>query len=192
MARGHISKDQRHQKLGEYIGTNPFVTDEELAKIFTVSLPTIRLDRIELGIPEVRERLKNVAEQSYSKVKSISGGELVGELIDLELGSYGLSTLMATEEMVFQKTKIARGHHLFAQANSLAVALVDSEVALTGASLVVFKRPVYLGEKIIAKAQMIEANGPKHKIKVVSRVGEEVVFRGKFMVFAVDAKGGPK
>ena len=192
MARGLISKGQRHKKLREYIRTNPFVTDEDLAKFFAVSLPTIRLDRTELGIPEVRERLKNVAEQSYSKVKSISGGELVGELIDLELGSYGLSTLIVTDEMVFQKTKIARGHHLFAQANSLAVALVDSEVALTGATLVVFKRPVYLGEKIIAKAQMIEANGHRHKIKVVSRVGEEVVFRGKFMVFAVDAKGGPK
>ena len=44
---------------------DPFLTDEELAEIFLVSVPTIRLDRLELGIPELRERIKDVAENNY-------------------------------------------------------------------------------------------------------------------------------
>lgn len=189
MARG-LSKNKRHTALAEALRDNPFLTDEELAKMFGVSIPTIRLDRIELGIPEVRERLKNVAEKSYNKVKSISGGELFGELIDVELEKSGLSTLDISGEMVFKKTKIARGHHLFAQANSLAVALVNSEVALTGASTVAFRRPVYLGEKVVAKALYLGSNGNRHRIRVISKVGDEIVFKGKFVVFAVEAEGG--
>jgi len=32
-----------------------------------VSVPTIRLDRLELGIPELRERIKNVAQKIIAK-----------------------------------------------------------------------------------------------------------------------------
>lgn len=189
MAKG-LTKSQRHIELTQALADNPFLTDEDLAKLFGVSVPTVRLDRIELGIPEVRERLKNVAETSYQKVKSISGKELVGELVDVVLEKSGLSILDITADMVFKKTRIARGHQIFAQANSLAVALVDSEVVLTGASTVAFKRPVLMGEKVIAKAEHIGAEGNRHRIRVTSRVGDEIVFKGKFVVFAVDAEGG--
>ena len=34
-----------------------FITDEDLAEKFQVSIQTVRLDRMELSIPELRERL---------------------------------------------------------------------------------------------------------------------------------------
>ena len=82
------------------------MTDEELSEYFSVSIQTIRLDRLELGIPELRERVKYVAEQNYRKLRSIEGKEIVGELIDLDLGKSAISMLQTDESMVFEKSKI--------------------------------------------------------------------------------------
>ncbi|MDA8233739.1 MAG: transcription factor FapR [Clostridia bacterium] len=184
MARD-FSKTHRQDKLNQCIEENPFLTDEELARLFGVSIQTIRLDRLELGIPELRERMKKAAEENYGKIKSLSGPELVGELLDLELGVSGLSVMEVTGDMVFQRTNIARGHHLFAQANSLAVAVVDAPMALTGAAKVVFKRPVYLGEKITAKAVVNSVKENKYTINVTSRVKLEEVLAGTYTVFVI-------
>lgn len=190
MANSVYPKPLRLKKLSAYIEENPFLTDEELAGVFKVSVQTIRLDRLELGIPELRERMKQYAERSYSQVKSLAGQEIIGELLDLELEKSGLSLLEITEDMVFRKTHIARGHIIFAQANSLAVALVDAEVALTGTAKFSFLRPVKLGEKIVAKAVINGKSGKKYNISVSSRSDNELVFQGDFRVFAVDHKEG--
>ena len=75
MSRSSLLKKERQQVLIEKIKEDPFLTDEELAELFNVSVPTIRLDRLEMGIPELRERIKSVAENNYSKVKSLQGGD---------------------------------------------------------------------------------------------------------------------
>ncbi|HAA80566.1 MAG TPA: fatty acid biosynthesis transcriptional regulator, partial [Thermoanaerobacter sp.] len=108
-----MSKVERQRLLKEKINTNPFYTDDELAEMFGVSVQTIRLDRMELGIPEVRERIKSVAEENYQKVRTITGTEVVGELIDLELGKRGISIFEPTEDMVFVKTKIVKGQYIY-------------------------------------------------------------------------------
>jgi len=188
VAGSFYPKPLRLKKVSSYIIENPFTTDEELAGVFNVSVQTIRLDRLELGIPELRERMKHYAERSYSRVKSLAGPEIMGELLDLELEKSALSLLEISEDMVFRKTQIARGHILFAQANSLAVALVDAEVALTGTAKVSFLRPVKFGEKIVAKAVINGKSGKKYNISVTSRSDNELVFQGDFRVFAVDHK----
>ncbi len=190
MVKSPFPKPVRLRELGNFIKENPFITDEDLAKHFRVSVQTIRLDRLELGIPELRERMKHYAESSYSQVKSLSAPEIIGELLDLELEKTGLSLLEITGEMVFQKNGIARGHILFAQSNSLAVAVVDAEVVLTGTAKVTFIRPVRLGERIVAKASVDTKAGNKYIISVTSRSDQEIVFQGEFTVFAVDNKEG--
>ena len=65
MARLNLPKKARQRELMERLKADPFLTDEELSDIFHVSVQTIRLDRLELGIPELRERIKNVAEGNY-------------------------------------------------------------------------------------------------------------------------------
>ncbi|MGZ4134352.1 MAG: DeoR family transcriptional regulator, partial [Tumebacillaceae bacterium] len=113
------NKRQRHQDLAALIVSEPFLTDEELAERFQVSVQTIRLDRLALGIPELRERIKAVADQNFEQVRSLELTEVIGELIELDLNRIGISILDIGPEHVFSRTKIARGHHLFAQANSL-------------------------------------------------------------------------
>src|SRR5699024_3146533 len=128
-------------------------TDEELAKQFNVSIQTIRLDRLELGIPELRERIRSVATHEWNDVvRALPLEEVIGEIIDLELDKRSISILYIKREHVCSRNKIARGHHLFAQANSLAVAVIDDELALTATSELKFKRQVKQGERVIAKA----------------------------------------
>lgn len=179
-----ISKEQRHTQLEKIINENPFITDDELAKNFCVSIQTIRLDRMEMGIPELRKRTKNVAKQVFNKVRSVSGHEFVGELIELELSNFATSMLEVVPEMVSENTKVCRGDYLFSQANTLAVALIDADVVLTGSARLRFRRPVYLNEKIVAHAFLARKKINKYLVKVVAKVGTEEVFVGKFVLVA--------
>lgn len=162
------------------------MTDEELSEHFCVSIQTIRLDRLELGIPELRERIKDVAEQNYRKLKSIYGKEIIGELIDIELGHNAISILHTDDSMVFQKSKVVRGHYIFAQAESLAIALIDTDVALTGVANIKYKIPIYAGDKLIAKARVKRRRGNKYFVWVNTYIGQEEAFRGKFILVSID------
>lgn len=178
-------KQQRQQQLTIVIDQNPFITDEELTQRFDVSIQTIRLDRMELGIPELRERMKLMAEQSYDQVKSLPQHEIIGDIIDLQLDKSGISLFEVKEEHVFSRTHIARGHHIFAQANSLAVAVINDEIALTAKAEIRFIRSVKLNEKCIAKAYLRPSTVEKRnaKVEVLTFVGDELVFQGNFTIY---------
>ncbi len=180
-----LPKRARQQKLVKLIEENPFVTDQELTRQLKVSIQTIRLDRMELGIPELRERMKLMAERSYDQVRSLPLHEVIGEIVDLQLDKSGISIFEISKEHVFSRTGIARGHHIFAQANSLAVAVINDEIALTFSADIRFIRPVHLGEKCIAKAYVrpVSGNKGKAKVEVFTYVGEEMVFQGNFVIY---------
>ncbi|WP_226578670.1 transcription factor FapR [Halobacillus litoralis] len=178
-------KKLRQEELRNRIDQTPFITDDELAKAFGVSIQTIRLDRMELGIPELRERIKSVAEQEWNEtVKALPVEEIIGEVVDLELDDRAISILDIRPEHVFSRNHIARGHHLFAQANSLAVALINDELALTARSMIQFSRPVNLGERVVAKATVKgEDDKGRTIVKVHSYVENEEVFAGTFEMY---------
>jgi acyl-coenzyme A thioesterase PaaI-like protein len=180
------NKRDRQRLLTETIKENPFITDEDLADKFSVSVQTIRLDRLELSIPELRERIKTVAEKRFEdEVRSLPIEEVIGEIIDIQLDHSAISILDVREEHVFRRNKIARGHHLFAQANSLAVAVINDELALTAKSSLQFIRSVKENERVVAKARVIkidEENGRTY-VEVNSFVNNELVFTGEFDMF---------
>lgn len=177
-----IPKAERQENLKVFLSQNPFATDEDLAQKFFCSIQTIRLDRLELGIPEVRERMKKVAQENYGKVRSVIDTEIIGELVELDLGKKATSIMDVTPDMVAKKSKVCRGHHIFSQANMLAMALIDADIALTGSARVRYRRPVYLNEKLEATGFIARQHGNKHLVKVVSKVGAEEVFVGKFII----------
>lgn len=181
MKRG-MSKKDRQTSLIERIKENPFLTDDELSELFEVSIQTIRLDRLELSIPEHRERVRNVAVTNLNKVKSLTSSEVIGELIDLELGKTGMAMLETTHEHAFEKTNVVKGHNIFALAESLAISVIDANVALTGVANIKYKQPVFLGDKLIAKAEVIKTRGNKFFVWVFIKVKQVEVFRGKFIL----------
>ncbi len=181
-------RQERREKLRVKLTEDPFLTDQQLADLFHVSIATIRLDRMALNIPELRERTKEMAETTHSKLRSMHGMEVIGELVQLDLGSQGVSILPIHHDMVFERSKIVRGHHLFAQGNSLAVAIVNSSMALTATAQVQFEKAVRLDERVVCQAKVRERKQARFVVDVESRVEQEIVFSGTFVVMDVAHK----
>ncbi len=180
-------KKERLIKLSEEIVENPFLRDEELSELFSVSIQTIRLDRMSLNIPELRERVKSVATEQHDKVKTLSRGEIVGELIDLQLNMSGISFLETDKDMVFSKTQIVKGHYIFALAESLAMAVIDAPVAITGVANIKYTVPVFAEQRLVAKAQVTRIRDEKeYYVHVKVAVKDDQVFRSKFILTAID------
>lgn len=180
---------ERRERLKQVLAANPFLSDRRLARHFDVSMQTIRLDRLALGIPDQRTRTKEVAERVHARVRAMGQREIVGELIDVELGKSAISVMEVAPEMAFERSGIARSHYIFAQADSLAICLVDSHNVVTGIANLKFKRQAKVGEKLIAKGQVIREKGNKFSVLVETRSKGELIFRGKFLVFALDERG---
>jgi acyl-coenzyme A thioesterase PaaI-like protein len=183
-------RNERRKALRELLQKDPFLTDWQLAERLGVSVATIRLDRMALDIPELRERAKTIAADTYSAIRALRGEEVIGDLVELELGQKGSSVMEVTEAMVFAHNQILRGHFLFAQAYSLAVALVDSEDVQAEGAKVDYLRPVKLGDRVLAKAQVTAVQGDHYRVAVASYVQDELVFNGEFVVVDVADKGG--
>ena len=69
----NLSKLERQIRIKKHILKDPFLSDKKLAELFNFSVQTIRLDRLEMGIPEMRKRIVQVAKNtpSIDKVKSL-------------------------------------------------------------------------------------------------------------------------
>lgn len=186
-----MPKKERQQLLKKLVEQNPFLTDEELSKYYDVSVQTIRLDRLECRIPELRKRLKQVATQTMAgEVKSLGSDEVIGDIIDIKLDERALSIFDVTVDHVFQRNGIARGHHLFAQANSLAVAVMDDDLALTAKSTMDFLKPVKAGDRVVARAEVKKESLTERRtlVDVVSTVGDVTVFTGQFYMYRTTDK----
>lgn len=168
--------------LVEYLRLNPFATDEQLAEQFGVSVATIRLDRSALHIPEVRERIREMATHRQDDLRSLNEAEVVGRIVALQLNRSAVSELIVQPAHVFARTGIVRGHILFGQVNSLAVAVMDADIALTAKAELRFYRPVRLGETLVARVDVIGEQGDVVKCRAISRVGRTTVLDGVIWV----------
>lgn len=182
----NLSKEKRQEKIKEKISDNPFLSDEQLSKMFRVSIQTIRLDRLEMGIPEMRKRVMTLAQEASSKVKALTKNEIIGDLIDIELGKSGISTMRTTREMAFDKNKLVRSHYIFSLADSLAMAIIDADVVLTGIARLRYKNPVYAGQLLVAKARIATRKSNKYLVSVHIRSDHVEVFTAKLIMVSLD------
>ena len=171
-----LKKTERRHEIKKAINENPFSTDSELCELFNVSIQTIRLDR---------KRIKSVAKQNYEYIKGLEANEVIGDLIQVKPNYSAQSIIEITEEYVFQKTRIARGHILFAQANSLCVALIHNSTVLTQESNLKFIEKVKLHDNVRAEATVINRTNRHYDIKVESFVKDTRVFTGIFKMFYI-------
>lgn len=183
-----LKKKERQQQLQEKLHTTPFLTDEELAAQFGVSVPTIRLDRLELGIPELRERIRVMAShQHVDNGDEDNSSHVVGELIDITEGEQAYSMMKTTPDMV-DMSGFIDPQYLFAQANSLAKAVMGEPVALAEVGNIKHKAPVPVGTNLIAKARIAKKRGDKFFIYVTIKDKVAEVFRAKFIMESVNSK----
>ena len=182
----NLNKIERQRRIKEYILRDPFLSDKKLAELFNFSVQTIRLDRLEMGIPEMRKRIIKVAKETSlaDQVKSLKRDEIIGELIDIELGKSGIAILKTVKSMAFNRTGIIRSHYIFSLADSLAISIIDAKVALTGIARLRYKIPVYTGQTLVAKARVAQKKGNKYLVSVHVKSNHEEVFTGKLVIFS--------
>ncbi len=179
-------KKQRHRELVNLLNSNPLMTDEEIASSLGVSLSTVRLDRGLLSIPELRERMRSMAEHATSRLKSLRADEVVGELLELEPNEWAVSVLTASRDIAFRHTDLVGDYYIYAQAASLAIATIGEDMVVVGTARLRYRQPAFVGEKILARSKVGIHKGNKYVVSVHSRVGDREIFVGRFVVVAKD------
>ena len=182
------SRAKRHKQLLDLIGTNPLLTDKELAVSLDVSVSTVRLDRGLLSVPEVRERARIMAEQATSRLRSMKTEEVVGELLELEPDRWALSVLTGTRELSFRHTDIISDYYIYAQASTLAVAVIDRESVIIKRARIFYKEPARIGERVVARAKTGAHKNGEYAVSVHASVDGREIFVGRFVVVAYNGK----
>lgn len=170
MGRSAAKKEERHIRLIEKLKENPFLRDEELARVCNVSVATIRIDRAELGIKQYRERVKSAA-----AVKTNTA-----EVLDLNILHDGLAVLNTDENMVFEGTNIIKGQSLYAFAESLALSVLNTSVAIVKVANVKYVQEAHEGERLFARSKVIRIRDDSYIVHVFIKANLKEVFRGKF------------
>lgn len=178
-------KKKRQKELVEKLRKNPFLTDEELAAIFKVSVPTIRLDRLELNIAEYRQRIKDMAKDSVDKLKGIKASDIMGELVYIHPGKEAISVLETSRQMLFADSRVVRGHYIYSMAETLAIAVSDTDAALIGVANIKYKKPILAGVRLTARAEVRKIEDEKITVWVKIRQDDTEVFQGKFVLLSV-------
>jgi len=176
----------RQNRIVLELENNPLLTDEEIAGDLGVSVSTVRLDRALLGIPEVRERMRSMAQQAGSRLRSLKREEIIGDLLDLQPDEWALSILHTTPEMAFRHTDFVSDHYIYSMASSLAVAVIEADMVVTGSARVRYRHPAKVGDRLIARAKVGTKKGNKYVVSVRIRVGEQEIFIGRFITVIED------
>lgn len=181
------NRERRHQKILKLLRENPLLTDDALAKTLGVSLSTIRLDRALLGIPEVRERMRRMAEEATSRLRSLRYEEVVGELLELQPNQWALSVLQTIGDMAFRHTNLVADHHIYAQATSLAIAVIEADYVITASAHIRYKIPAHVGDMLVARAKVGTHKQNKYIVSVRTKVEGKEIFVGRFIVVALES-----
>jgi len=183
VAQSKLTRDERQDLLQEKLIKQPYLTDGELAELFGVSVPTIRLDRMTLGIPELRERLKSLAE-SEQVDSAKDDGQIT--LVDIEKGVRGISIMDTTSQMCFDDTDIVKGSCIYSMAESLALDVLGKKVAIAQVGNIKYKMPVVKNTRLVARGEVREQRRDSCILWVKIYNKESEVYRGKFIFHVVE------
>ncbi len=176
------NKKSRQDELIKIISINPLITDNELAEKLKVSISTIRLDRALMGVPELRERLRTMAQNAVSKLQSLNPSEVIGELLELEPDKWALSVLKTAKDMAFRFTDIVSDNYIYAQAGSIAVAAINAAKVIIESMRGEYKGHAHVGDVLIARAKVGVNHDGKKIVSVRTKVGDKEIFVGRFIV----------
>lgn len=110
---------------------------------------------------------------------------LCGQPLSVERGKCQVE-LTTTPKMAADEQGLVHGGFIFGAADYAAMIAVNHPHVVLGASDVKFLKPVRVGEKVMAQAQVQEVKGKKYWVSVNVTKGGEAVFQGMFTCFVLD------
>jgi hypothetical protein len=182
-------KKLRQSRLAKLLERDPMATDQGLASFLGVSVSTVRLDRALMGVPELRERIKRMAQEAGSKLRSLSRSDLVGDLLELEPNRWALSVLRTTREMALRATDILWDHYIYAQASSLAAAVIEAAAVVVGSMRGEYRARARVGDVLVARAKVGVGKDDRYIVSVRTRVGDTEIFVGRFIAEILNGEG---
>jgi hypothetical protein len=187
---GTSAKQKRHERLVNMLNSDPLVSDNRLALELGVSVGTIRLDREALNLPGLRERTRLMAERESGRLASLKRDEVLGDILELEPNRRAMSVLPTNRDHAFRHTNLIADHYIYAQAATLAVAVVREALAVIGSARARFGHFSYVGEKLTANAKVRAHKDGKYMVSVHTRAGEREIFVARFVVVAIETTIG--
>ena len=172
----------RQNMLSDILASNPMITDSDLASRLGVSISTVRLDRALMGVPELRERIKTMAQNAITKLQSLSPAEVIGELLELEPDKWALSILKTAKDMAFRFTDIVSDNYVYSQASSIAVAAIKAANVIIESMRGEYKGHAHVGDILIARAKVGVNHEGRKIVSVRTRVGDKEIFVGRFII----------
>ncbi len=186
MLKNKSERQSRQEKLAKILAENPMTTDNELASLLNVSISTVRLDRALMGVPELRERVRTMAQDAVSKLQSLNPSEVIGELLELEPDKWALSVLRTVKDMAFRFTDIVSDNYVYSQASSIAVAAIQAANVIIDSMRGEYKGHAHVGDVLIARAKVGVNHDGKKIVSVRTKVGDREIFVGRFILEVVE------
>ncbi len=187
MSRTDTARNIREGKMLEYLDKNPLATDEILAKVFEVSINTIRLDRARLGIKELKERLKAKAEETMKHVTSISPAEFIGDMINFTPSVGAVSRLETTNDMTFEGMNVVKGQYIYSFAETIAISLIPTKAALVGVANIKYVEKIEANSIIYAHAEVKRKTASGYIVWVrILDEKDNLKFKGKFILKGIE------
>jgi hypothetical protein len=182
-------KKLRQSRLAKLLERDPMATDQRIASLLEVSVSTVRLDRALMGVPELRERIKRMAQEAGSKLRSLSRSDIVGDLLELEPNRWALSVLRTTREMALRATDILWDHYIYAQASSLTAAVIEAAAVVVGSMRGEYRAHARVGDVLVARAKVGVGKDDRYIVSVRTRVGDTEIFVGRFIAEVLNGEG---
>lgn len=176
----------RQDVLAKILESNPMITDNELASRLEVSVSTVRLDRALMGVPELRERIRSMAQDAMSRLKSLRPSEVIGDLLELEPDKWALSVLRTAKDMAFRFTDIVSDNYVYAQAGSIAVAAINAASAIIASMRGQYSGHARVGDILIARAKVGVNHDGRKIVSVRTKAGDREIFVGRFIIEVIE------
>jgi uncharacterized protein (TIGR00369 family) len=116
--------------------------------------------------------------------KKINKG-LCGTPIEIGRG-FSKVELKTTQKMVADDKGLVHGGFVFGLADYAAMVAVNDPNVVLASSFVKFKKPVKVGEVIMAEAKVLNVDGRKQTVEVKVFLLEDIVFEGEFNCYVLD------
>jgi len=116
----------------------------------------------------------------------LTSERLVGKPVKIEPGKAEVE-LLTTEEMAVDEYGLVHGGFTFGLADYAAMLAVNEPTVVLGKAEVKFLKPVRAGERLVARAEVIEDPGRKKLVKAeVFNERNEKVFEGTFHCYVLE------
>jgi acyl-coenzyme A thioesterase PaaI-like protein len=110
---------------------------------------------------------------------------LVGRPLELAEGSAAVA-LTTLPEMAADERGLVHGGFVFGLADYAVMLAVNHPHVVLGSAEVRFLKPVVVGERLVSRATVEEADGRKSRVRVEVRRGDETVMSGSFLCFTLE------